>query len=62
MSKSKPPVSVATRDNSVTASPSERMVTAVLPRLRPRLAKAMLKGLTVRALRPRRHRLPPPSV
>ena len=61
LSMSKPLVRFTVTVSSTTARDRERTVTTVLPRLRPRLAQAMERGLTLRALRPlaRAFSLPP---
>ena len=52
LSISKPPAKFTVTVSSTTASDSDSTVTTVFPLLRPRLAQAIVKGLTFRAFRP----------
>ena len=52
LSISKPPAKFTVTVSSTTAKDRESTVTTVFPLLRPRLAQAIVKGLTFRAFRP----------
>ena len=60
LSISKPPAKLTVTVSNTTARDNERMVTTVLPRLLPRLAQAMVNGVTFRPLA--RVFILPPSV